>query len=135
MSNELYNIAQKAGVEVLRTDLPSNGSASVQAQSGRCYIGMDKKIKTRAEERVHLGHELGHCLQGAFYNPYSPFDVRQKHENRADHWAMRHLIPPDKLVAAFQRGITDIWELAETFDVTEDFIRKTVVYYDEQNLL
>lgn len=135
MINELYEIAQSSAIEVVNMDLPSNGSVSVMATSGRCYIGMDKRIKTRAEERVHLAHELGHCVRGAFYNAHAPLDIRQKHENRADHWAMRKLIPPEDLLKAFKSGITESWDLAEEFDVTEDFLRKTVTYYQEQNLI
>ena len=39
------------------------------------------------EDVVAIFHEIGHCETGSFYNPYSPFEVRKKHENRADEWA------------------------------------------------
>lgn len=91
---------------------------------------MDAKvIASEREERLHLAHELGHCIRGAFYNPYAKADIRKKHENRADKWAILHLIPKDRWIEALNDGYTEVWELAEYFDVTEDFIRKAHELY------
>lgn len=123
-------MAEKKGITILNADLPETQSTSVMSQSGNCYIGMDTKvILSEREERLHLAHELGHCVRGAFYNPYAKADIRKKHENRADKWAVRHLIPKDRWNEALKDGYTEVWELAEYFDVTEDFIRKTHELY------
>lgn len=123
-------MAEKKNITILPADLPETLSASVLTQAGNCYIGMDtKKIRTEREERMHLAHELGHCLRGAFYNLYSKADIRKKHENLADTWAIRHLIPKADWVEARKNGYTEVWELAEYFDVTEDFIRKAHELY------
>ena len=76
-----------------------------------------------------LAHELGHCVTGSFYNRYSEFDVIAKHERRADKWAIKKLIPEDELNDAFEHGIVEPWDLAEYFNVTEDFIIKAVEFY------
>ena len=65
--SELYDTAEKSGIEVLSFPLPETGSLSIE-QGGRCYIGIDSSRKlTQAEEAARLGHELGHCLYGGFY--------------------------------------------------------------------
>lgn len=87
------------------------------------------RIETTAQERVHLAHELGHCETGSFYNVYSSLDVREKQEKRADRWAVSHLVPAEKFRRALSMGIVEVWELAEYFDVTEDFIRKAAQIY------
>ena len=87
------------------------------------------KIETGSEETVHLAHELGHIETGSFYNIHSEFDLRAKHELRADRWAIKRLIPCDRLQEAVSGGICDLWELAEHFSVTEDFMQKAVEYY------
>lgn len=92
-------------------------------------------IETTAQERVHLAHELGHCETGSFYNLYSPLDIREKQEKRADFWAVRRLVPAEEFRFALSRGVVEIWELAEYFDVTEDFIRKAVEIYKAKNIL
>lgn len=123
-------MAEQKGITVLNADLPETQSMSVMSQSGNCYIGMDTKvIRSEREERMHLAHELGHCVQGAFYNPYAIADIRKKHEKRADKWAIRRLIPQDEWNDALKDGYTEVWELAEYFDVSEDFIRKAHELY------
>ena len=93
----LYRCAQRNHIPVLHYPLPRCGSLSVQTE-GRCVIGMDRQIcDNAARERTHLSHELGHCLTGSFYNRYSPYDLRQRHENRADKWAIRCLVTEEAL--------------------------------------
>ena len=71
---------------------------------------------------------------GAFYNVDSPCDIRGKHENKANKWAIQHLISESKLDEAIANGYTEIWSLAEYFDVTEDFMKKVVCWYTYGNL-
>lgn len=132
---ELYDLAAKQNIPVLRYPMERNGSMSVMEPDGRCYIGMDAAVMDGAvRERVHLGHEMGHCITGSFYNIHSTADSRQRHENRADKWAIRQLIPVEQLDDAVAGGCTELWELAELFGVTESFMRKAVCYYVHGNL-
>ena len=129
-TSELYEIAEQNGTEIICCDLPETASVSVRTTSGRCYIGIDPfEIETTAEERVHLAHEIGHCETLAFYNAYSPLEIRGKHEKRADRWAALKLVPVRELTDALMRGIKEIWDLAEYFDVTEEFIMKAIEIY------
>lgn len=131
----LYDYAQQQNIEVLQFPMKENGSMSIMTDDGSCYIGIDKSVQDgNAQERVHLCHELGHCATGSFYSIYTAIDSRQRHENRADKWAIKKLISVDDLDTAIGNGYTEIWELAEHFGVTEDFIRKTVCYYVHGNL-
>lgn len=131
----LYELAQQNNIRVRNFPLPEFGSLSVQLDSGYCYIGIDEDVQDGSmQERVHMGHELGHCMTGSFYNRYSNYDCRQRHENRADKWAVMKLIPVNELDAAVAEGCTEVWALAERFGVTEEFIRKAVCYYVHGNL-
>ena len=131
----LYDLAKQQNIEVLPFPMPDNGSMSIMLDDGSCYIGMDESARDGGvQERVHLSHELGHCVTGSFYNRYAAVDCRQRHENRANKWAIVHLIPVDDLDEAIAAGCTELWELADRFDVTEDFVRKAVCYYVHGNL-
>lgn len=131
----LYRIAEEQNIDILTFPLAKNESVSVMLPDGKCFIGMDKSVREDSkEERVHLAHEMGHCATGAFYNAYSHADIRQKHENKADKWAIRLLIPENKLMEAVSAGITELWELAELFDVTVQFMQKAVYFYKYGNL-
>ena len=131
----LYDLARQQNIEVLTHPLPQTGSLSVMLEGGRCFVGLDCSVCDGAtQERVHLSHELGHCVTGSFYNIYAAVECRQRHENRADKWAISTLIPVEDLDEAVAQGCTEIWELAERFQVTEEFMRKTVCYYVHGNL-
>ena len=130
----LYNLAAQENIPILSFPMAANGSMSLMTDTG-CYIGMDVSVLNGGKaERVHLSHELGHCLTGSFYNRYSPYDLRQRHENRADKWAILQLVTEDALDEAVAEGCCEIWNLAERFGVTEQFMKKAVCYYVHGNV-
>lgn len=132
---DLYTLAEQQNIEVIETSLPENGSLSLMDDQGNCYIGIDQSVMDGdALERVHMGHELGHCLTGSFYNIYTPYDLRQRHENRADKWAISRLVTEDALDEAVAVGCCELWNLAERFGVTEQFMKKAVCYYVHGNV-
>lgn len=130
---DLYLLAEKYNIPVEAFHMPNAGSMSIQ-EGTDCFVGIDPlSLINDADERVKLAHELGHCLYGGFYNRYSRCDIIEKHERAADKWAIKKLIPKDELEAAFQKGYTEVWELADYFDVTEDFVRKAAREYGYLN--
>ena len=130
----MFRIAREAGIRVEYCHLPLNDSISAPDRDGDFVLLDYSLIGAGPTERVHLAHEIGHCTTGSFYNRHTPFDIRQKHENRADRWAIKKLVPKDDLDDAIACGITEPWELAEYFSVTEDFMKKAVCYYTNDNL-
>lgn len=130
----LYSYARRHGHCVFQQKLNRVSSLSVQLDDGSCVIGIDRSGMTGAEEKTQLAHELGHCETGSFYTRYIQVDSRQRHENRADKWAIRKLIPVENLDTAIAEGHTDIWDLADYFGVTEDFMKKVICYYTHGNV-
>ena len=128
--NELYKIAEENGIEVLGFPMPESGSMCIE-QGGRYYIGMDNtRHFTRAEEAARLGHELGHCLYGGLYTRRTPYDIKERHEVRADRWYIVHAIPEDALTSMLKAGM-DAWEIAERLDTTEEYVRRAYYYYKD----
>lgn len=128
--NDLFKTAEENGIEVIYRNAPLCRSMSVPG-----YVCLDYDLLWGgAEERVRLAHEIGHCVTGSFYNRDAACDVRQKHENRADKWAVEKIIPFNALDDAVSEGYTEVWELAERFGVTEDFMKKAVCWYINGNL-
>ena len=131
----LYELAAQQNIEVLTFPMEKSGSMSIMDSDGRCFVGMDPGVQDGStKERVHLAHELGHCVTGSFYNIYAAVDHRRRHENRADKWAVRQLIPVEQLDDAIADGCTEYWELAEKFGVTESFVKKAVCLYVHGNV-
>lgn len=128
--NALYEHADNSGVIIECYDFTYSPSVSILDEDV-CYIGINPfMLQSDAEEKVKLAHELGHCETGAFYNRYALCDIREKHERRADKWAIKKLIPEDELKNAC-KFCRSRFELAEYFGVTEDFMQKALDYYKQ----
>ncbi len=84
------------------------------------------KIKTNRELKECLAHELGHQATGSFYKINSKFETRTRMEECATRWAVEQLIPAEDLKKAFKKGYTEIWQLTEYFDASEDFIQNAI---------
>lgn len=124
---DLYNIADNNKIEVYHYPLyPLKSMSTYDA------IGIDAdQMETTTDEKECLAHELGHCMTGSFYNIHT-LETRDRMEYRANRWAIRQVLPFDDLEKAFENGITEIWELAEYFEVSEEFIQKAVSLYEEK---
>jgi Zn-dependent peptidase ImmA (M78 family) len=132
----LYEHAEDEDIPVDYIELRKREAVSLYNPcDDSCCIAIDpSKLNGDADEKVKLAHELGHCLTGSFYNEKAACDVRQQHENRADKWAIAHVITADELDDAVANGYTEIWTLAEFFDVPVDFMSMVVCWYTHGNL-
>lgn len=129
-TEELLNLAKTEQVEIIPFNLEEREALSLMDPRGRCYIGINQRmIRSGADEKTKLAHELGHCATGSFYCIYSPYDLRMRHEVRADKWAIRKLIPENELNDVVKKGCTTMWDLAEHFGVTEEFMRRAIQLY------
>lgn len=129
--DKLNQIAKQTNVQVDFYPLPQTKSLSA-VYLDAYYIAIDPlEIQTAGEWNTHFAHELGHCATGSFYNIHAPLDVRGKHEYDADKWAVSQLIPRADLQSALRDGYKEPWQLAEFFDVTEEFIKKAFYFYYE----
>lgn len=131
----LLDYAAEQGIEVDWFPMRQAESLSMPLGDGTYGVAIDPlKLKSGADVICKLAHELGHCVTGAFYNRYSSFDSLEKQENRADKWAIQRQIPAEELDCAVSAGYTEIWSLADYFNVTEAFMRKAVCFYSYGNL-
>ena len=127
---DLYSMAEDEQIGVYAFDLGEIAALSVEHEDWSCDIALDlSQIETYAEEKAYLAHEMGHCMTGSFYNRHSPFDVWQRHENKADRWAIKSVCPYVEMLDAMRDGYTTAWELADCFSVTEAFIEKAYAFY------
>ena len=110
ISDKLYLEAEQSGITVLcGAELSLTKSVSVELPDGEMFIGIDDSVmRSRAEERVHLAHEIGHCVTGAMYNVHCPIIPRQRCERIADAYAIKKLVDEPFF---FRRGGGDCREL------------------------
>lgn len=127
---ELFQLAENEHIPVDYFVLEHSPSASVEFYKNFCCILIDPlQTDTQATEKVVLAHELGHCITGSFYDKHTIKTNRYKLEGKAKRWSYKKLVPFKELQSACEQGYTEYWQLAEYFDVTEEFIREVVDYY------
>jgi hypothetical protein len=94
------------------------------------FLVIDRsKCKTAAQERTVLAHEAGHYMSGAFYRAYSPFEVKEQAEHRAFAASVEKYLPVNEILNCYKMGMTENWEIAEYFNLEEEFVEKAVHYW------
>lgn len=130
----LYDQLNAAGVRFYHWNMEDDAAAVVEL-NGRYGVFMDfAHIRSAAEELVAVAHEGGHISTGSTHRLDSPYDLVEKHEYKADKWAIETLIDARELADAVAAGKTELWQLAEHFGVTESFMKKAVCWYTQGNL-
>ena len=126
--DEVFEFAQKKNIAIDR--FPFEAVAAMSLPEG--CIGYDpQKFETAAELKSALAHEIGHIQKGAFYCACTPLISRAKCEYKADRYAVEMLLPQREIEEAIKSGDREIWQLAETFGVTEQLVRKACqIYFD-----
>lgn len=76
-------------------------------------------------------HELGHAATGALHKVDSPFETVGRSEHRANRWMAEHYLKEEDFREAFREGYTEIWQLAEYFDLPEEIVRSAYQYWQE----
>ena len=74
-------------------------------------------------------HELGHIATGALHKVDSPYELVERSEYRANRWCAEHFLTQEDFQDAFRQGYTELWELAEYFDLPEQDIEKALAYW------
>lgn len=136
----LYDWLEAEGVYVFDRRLPFTNketkAATVQLDSKTLTgIFLDKsQMNSTADEYSTMLHESGHYATGATHKLSSPLDLIEKHEYKANKWAVKNFLTESALDEAVAEGNTELWQLAEYFGVTEDLMKKAVCYYTYGNL-
>ena len=118
--------------DILIVDMHMNGKEGAMSQSidGMCIVAIDPhKIASAADRKEKTAHELGHCMTGSFYDENCPVVPRGRCERRAVVWSVRNTVSKRAIMNALHSGLTEVWQLAEHFEVTEHVMIDALVYY------
>lgn len=99
-------------------------------ESGKVpIIGLSTFISSNVERRCIMAEELGHHFTSAgisistkceFYNYLERSEISRT-EYKALKWAANYLMPEHDLLNIISNGLHEKWELADYFNVTEEF--------------
>lgn len=129
----LDKVAEFLNIKVVYEDLPSTESGYFRSRGGAFTIGINSKHHPK-RQRFTLAHELGHfCLHKGKNDVVFEDEVLYRIENSssieyaANEFASRLLIPQDRLEEKINEGVTDLKELSDFFDVSQDAMRYRVL--------
>ena len=125
---QLIKTAQDNDILIVDMRMKGKQGAMSQCTDGMCIIAIDPhKVKSIADRKEKTVHELGHCMTGAFYDASCPVIPRGRCERRATAWAVTHTFTRRTLIKAIRSGLTELWQLADYFNVTEHFMKEMCI--------
>lgn len=121
---QIYSELENSGVLV--ANIKMNNKAVTVYDGGNCIIGIDERqYSTKAELKTVLLHEQAHCETGSFYDEYTTQQLRRRLEYRTDKRVSETKITKSEINEAHNNeGLTEIWEFAEYFNVTVEYMKR-----------
>lgn len=129
--SDLYKEIQGHGISLYQYDAGEVKSATIELNKQYGIFIDITQFPSLVETKRAMAHEIGHCVTGCTHKVSSSLDLVQKHEYKANSWAVKCFLPFEKIQAAIQDGYTEPWLLAEYFDVPETAIKWALHYYIE----
>ena len=130
--SDFYGYCKSNRVDVIPYMGCPQAAATVRDQ-GYYAVFLDfSKIRSTRLLRGVCYHELGHVATGALHKVDSPFELVGRSEYRANRWSAQHYLTPADFQEAFQAGYTELWQLAEYFDLPETDIQKALTYWKDR---
>lgn len=125
---ELLQTADDEGIEVIEFTFKSDIKG---LYSDNC-IAISQKLNTTTEKKCILAEELGHY----YTSEGNIIDLKNicncKQERQARNWSFEKLVTLKSLIKASFECCTNLYELAKYLDVTEEFLKEALDYYQSK---
>lgn len=130
--SDFYEYCRKNDVDVIPFIGCPRPGATVR-DNGAYAIFLDfSQIRSARLLRGVCYHELGHAATGALHRIDSPYELVERSEYRANRWAAQNYMNEADFREAFAAGCTELWQLAEYFELPESDIQKALTYWTER---
>lgn len=124
----IYNDLDGMNVDVAELKLKANTAIAFFDN----FLVIDRsKCETSSQERTVLAHEAGHYISGAFYHAYSPYELKEQSEHKAFAASVEKYLPVKEIQECYKIGLTEPWQLAEHFNLEENYIKEALHYWTE----
>ena len=127
--SDFYDYCTKNNVAVIPFDRCPQPAATIRDQDFYAVFLDFSKIRSTRLLRGVCCHELGHVATGALHKVYSPFELVERSEHRAISYVAEHYLTEDAFREAFRSGYTELWQLADYFDLPERDIAAALDYW------
>lgn len=130
--SDFYRYCRDKQIDVIPYDgCPKPGATIKDGDWYAIFLDFTQVQSTRLLRGVCY-HELGHAATGALHKMDSPYELVERSEYRANRWAAEHYLTEQDFRGAFSSGYTELWQLAEYFDLPEQDIKIALTYWTER---
>jgi hypothetical protein len=129
--SDFYHYCKTHQVDVIPYDGCPKPGATIRDGSFYAVFLDFTKIKSTRLLRGICYHELGHVATGALHKVDSPYELVERSEYRANRWSAEHYLTQAHFREAFSHGCTELWELAEYFDMPEPDVARALHYWTQ----
>lgn len=126
--SDIYQYTKQHNIGVVDYPIGFAKGVTTRENSKYCIFFDLGQAHTRAELNSVLAHECAHAATGSLHKVDSPYELVARHEHRANRWAAERFLPYVGLKHAVDDGLR-LDEIAEMYDVTEDFVSWAFHYY------
>jgi len=130
--SDFYSYCKNNNVEVIPYTGCPQAAATIRDEGFYAVFLDFSKIRSTRLLRGVCYHELGHAATGALHKVSSPFELVGRSEYRANRWSAQHFLTEADFREAFRAGYTELWQLAEYFDLPEADIQKALTYWTDR---
>lgn len=130
--SDFYGYCREKGIDVIPyAGCPKPGATIKDGGWYAIFLDFSQVQSTRLLRGVCF-HELGHAATGALHKLDSPYELVERSEYRANRWAAEHYLTENDFREAFSSGYTELWQLAEYFDLPEQDVKNALSYWSER---
>lgn len=126
---DIYDALREEDARLYVYDIGFAPAATMELGGKYAVFYDPSAVRTTRALKECLAHECGHCATGATHRAASPWDLVEKHEYKANRWAIERFLPYGALCEAMRGGLAEPWQLAEWFDLPQRFIERALAYY------
>lgn len=130
--SDFYNYCKQQNIDIIAYNSAPTPAATIRDEDWYAIFLDFTQIKSTRLLKGICYHELGHAGTGALHKVSSSFELVERSEYRANRWAAEHFLPVEDFREAFAAGYTELWQLAEYFDLPEQDIKNALTYWTER---
>lgn len=127
--NVFYDYCKENQVAVIPYDaMPAPGATLRDGKALAVFLDFTQIPSTRVLRGVCC-HEMSHLATGALHRVNSPFESVGRSEYRANRYAAQRFLTEKAFQRAFSQGYTEVWQLAEYFELPEEDVKRAYDYW------
>ena len=129
---QFYDFCKENKVDVIPYDgCPQPGATIYDRGQYAIFLDFTKIQSTRLLRGICC-HEMSHVATGALHKAGSPYELVERSEYRANRHTAQTVLTKEAFRQAFRAGCTELWELAEYFELPEEDIKNALTYWSER---